>query len=172
VTETDNCNNSYTYNAAASTITATTTTITTAATAPVAVAAAAAPSKFALYVTQHRELSENGKVRPTYPVVQGTHSTGGVCSGSGAGGHDNSAASSSSPLVADWLLGGACGAIAAGTGPGCGNGKASCAHFGGEVYFPCKDWTHAEDLDLLRGFQAYGSRWPLVAIFYLPHRYE
>jgi hypothetical protein len=32
------------------------------------------------------------------------------------------------------------------------------------------EWTHAEQLDLLRGFQAFGERWPLVRIFYLPHR--
>jgi hypothetical protein len=32
------------------------------------------------------------------------------------------------------------------------------------------EWTHAEQLELLRGFQAFGERWPLVRIFHLPHR--
>ena len=31
-------------------------------------------------------------------------------------------------------------------------------------------WPHEEDLDLLRGYQAFGERWPLIKIFFLPHR--
>ena len=31
-------------------------------------------------------------------------------------------------------------------------------------------WTHDEDLDLLRGYQIYGDKWPLISIFFFPHR--
>jgi hypothetical protein len=31
-------------------------------------------------------------------------------------------------------------------------------------------WTHEEDLKLLRGFQIYGEKWPMISIFFLPHR--
>ena len=31
-------------------------------------------------------------------------------------------------------------------------------------------WTHAEELDLLRGFQLFGEKWPLIKMFFLPHR--
>jgi len=31
-------------------------------------------------------------------------------------------------------------------------------------------WTHNEDLNLLRGFQIYGEKWPMISIFFLPHR--
>ena len=31
-------------------------------------------------------------------------------------------------------------------------------------------WSHEEELDLLRGFRVFGERWPLIKIFFLPHR--
>lgn len=31
-------------------------------------------------------------------------------------------------------------------------------------------WTHAEDLELLRGFQLFGSKWSLYHMFFLPHK--
>lgn len=31
-------------------------------------------------------------------------------------------------------------------------------------------WTHLEELDLLRGFQLFGEKWPLIKMFFLPHR--
>jgi hypothetical protein len=31
-------------------------------------------------------------------------------------------------------------------------------------------WTHAEDLELLRGFQVFGSKWALYHLFFLPHK--
>jgi len=31
-------------------------------------------------------------------------------------------------------------------------------------------WTHIEELDLLRGFQLFGEKWPLIKMFFLPHR--
>ena len=31
-------------------------------------------------------------------------------------------------------------------------------------------WNHSEELELLKGYQAFGERWPLIRVFYLPHR--
>jgi len=31
-------------------------------------------------------------------------------------------------------------------------------------------WNHAEDCDLLRGYQIFGEKWPLIQIYYLPQR--
>lgn len=31
-------------------------------------------------------------------------------------------------------------------------------------------WSPEEELELLRAFQVFGNRWPLVRIFYFPHR--
>lgn len=31
-------------------------------------------------------------------------------------------------------------------------------------------WTHDEELDLLRGFYLFGDRWPLIKLFFLPHK--
>jgi hypothetical protein len=31
-------------------------------------------------------------------------------------------------------------------------------------------WPLDEELELLRGYQAFGERWPLVRVFCLPHR--
>jgi len=31
-------------------------------------------------------------------------------------------------------------------------------------------WSSEEELELLRAFQVFGNRWPLVRIFYFPHR--
>jgi hypothetical protein len=31
-------------------------------------------------------------------------------------------------------------------------------------------WSHEEDLDLLRGYQIYGDKWPLISIYFFPHR--
>lgn len=33
-----------------------------------------------------------------------------------------------------------------------------------------QEWSHEEDLDLLRGYQIYGDKWPLISIFFFPHR--
>ena len=41
-----------------------------------------------------------------------------------------------------------------------------------EAEYSARDskWTHVEELDLLRGFQLFGEKWPLIKIFFLPHR--
>ena len=31
-------------------------------------------------------------------------------------------------------------------------------------------WSPEEELELLRAFRVFGNRWPLVRIFYFPHR--
>lgn len=33
-----------------------------------------------------------------------------------------------------------------------------------------RQWQHPEDINLLRGFQVFGHKWPLLAKVYLPHR--
>jgi hypothetical protein len=32
------------------------------------------------------------------------------------------------------------------------------------------EWSHNEDLNLLRGYQVYGEKWPMINVFFLPHR--
>lgn len=31
-------------------------------------------------------------------------------------------------------------------------------------------WSNSEELDLLRAYQVFGERWPLVKVFFVPHR--
>merc|ERR1711871_404408 len=38
--------------------------------------------------------------------------------------------------------------------------------------FKDSKWTHREDLSLLRGYQVFGEKWPMINIFFLPHRHR
>lgn len=33
-----------------------------------------------------------------------------------------------------------------------------------------RKWTLEEDIDLLKGFQVYGDKWPMINLYFLPHR--
>ena len=40
----------------------------------------------------------------------------------------------------------------------------------GGILVGLNSWSRDEDLDLLRGFQIYGNKWPLIAVFFFPHK--